>query len=1244
MRLATLPRLLKLTLILVAVLVYLGVYFVFWPLLGASSTVFSFLPVVIASILFGMWGGVVGSIFIALLDVGLFLLEGPSGLVRNLRMGTAGFVSLFVGGVIVGRLSDLSRRFGQELVERKRIEVALRQSEARWRMYFEKANDLIFTLDSDGLINSVNQAAFDTLGYRSDELLGHDPIEYVAPEARPKVTPLLQEILNGGPGKRVDIEVLSKNGSRLTLEIRGFSIYDQGRLVETFHIARDIGQRKKVEAALRASEERYRGLFATAQRQAQELALLEQVRTALAREIAMPVIYRTIVDAIAQHFSYEQISIYILQADILVLQEQLGYDHVFAQIPLTKGICGRVASTGQPVLLEDVQGDPIFLGAIEGIVSEVCVPLMDGGRVVGVLNVESANGRKLGADDLRRLNMLSEHIGIALGRARYYAEVRESETRFRKVFEEGPFGMAMVNLDGRLMEVNPMFCQILGYTEPELKNMAFGDFTHPEDLAADLEYARQLIAGQLPEYKLEQRFIRKDGQVVWSSLTATTVRDEAGAVLYVLLMVDDITGRKRIEAAEREQRLLAEVLRDTGALLNSTLQFENVLESILSNAKRVVPHDAASIMLVENETARVVGCREYNLPGLEDATLGLQIKISDTPHLRHMAETGSPMAIPETRGSPHWREFAETYWVRSYAGAPIQIKNQTVGFLSLESAIPDFFNHSHAEGLQAFANQAAAAIENARLYGNLQQYARQMALLNEITHFAVSAPSIRQMLNSVVSRLAELIGADGAYITLWDAARQEPVPVAAYGPLDDFYSSIQIEPGEITMTSSALQAGHALAVEDVFNSPYVSARLAALFPESSLLGLPLIADDRKLGAALLSFRQPHHFTADEIALGEQAAVQIALAIAKSQLLEAERQRTSQLSRANSLILALGHVAAQAETASDPDGVIETLGSELKKLGVNCLVALPAAETKGLVIRYLSIEPPAIKYIETVAGKRLDKLVLTPDLFPYYEEVISARQPLFLTDVEPNISPFFPGPQQPLVREIVRLVQVTPATRIICLPLIAEDHVLGFLALWGEGLEAGDLPAASIFGSQVAIALENARLYSKVQQMAITDELTGFYNRRGLFEFGRREVERSARFNRPLCAVMLDIDHFKQVNDRFGHPLGDQVLHGLAERCRSHVREIDIFGRYGGEEFVLLLPENDIAMAYVVAERLRQVVAEMPLETDQGEISITISLGVTAATQDTKDLPSLIERADQALYLAKHSGRNRVAVR
>jgi diguanylate cyclase (GGDEF)-like protein len=180
-----------------------------------------------------------------------------------------------------------------------------------------------------------------------------------------------------------------------------------------------------------------------------------------------------------------------------------------------------------------------------------------------------------------------------------------------------------------------------------------------------------------------------------------------------------------------------------------------------------------------------------------------------------------------------------------------------------------------------------------------------------------------------------------------------------------------------------------------------------------------------------------------------------------------------------------------------------------------------------------------------------------------------------------------------------------------------------------------------FAEHAALAIDNARIFDEAKQLAYTDELTGLYNRRGLVEAGRREVERSYRYEHKLSAILMDIDHFKLVNDTYGHGAGDQVLGLIGDRFRTGLRWSDIVGRYGGEEFLVLLPEADLKGAMRAAERLRKLISGDPYQLEECELRLTVSLGVAMMDASFSDLGELIKRADDALYLAKQSGRNRV---
>ncbi len=235
-----------------------------------------------------------------------------------------------------------------------------------------------------------------------------------------------------------------------------------------------------------------------------------------------------------------------------------------------------------------------------------------------------------------------------------------------------------------------------------------------------------------------------------------------------------------------------------------------------------------------------------------------------------------------------------------------------------------------------------------------------------------------------------------------------------------------------------------------------------------------------------------------------------------------------------------------------------------------------------------------------------------------------------------------------------LLEGRPAEEVIggqiylCLPLCSRaGRRRGVLCLLltarREAVAAGRERALyETFVALAAEALENARQYEEARGEALTDPLTGLANRRALDERLRLELERARRSRQPVSVLMVDIDHFKRINDRHGHAAGDAVLSRLATILRQEIRSIDLAARYGGEEFVVLLPATPAPAAYAVAERIRRAVAREAFALPGGQmLRVQASIGIASFPDDDPEGGHLLERADEALYAAKGAGRNRV---
>ena len=231
-------------------------------------------------------------------------------------------------------------------------------------------------------------------------------------------------------------------------------------------------------------------------------------------------------------------------------------------------------------------------------------------------------------------------------------------------------------------------------------------------------------------------------------------------------------------------------------------------------------------------------------------------------------------------------------------------------------------------------------------------------------------------------------------------------------------------------------------------------------------------------------------------------------------------------------------------------------------------------------------------------------------------------------------------------KLSRLAREEHLRCFICLPLTSRDRRLGVIYFYRTDRDTftpTEIELLTTFASLAAQAIEKARLYAQVQEQARTDALTGLNNRGEFQRQLKEEVERSHRYNRSFSLLMLDIDHFKTVNDSYGHQAGDEVLRVLAARLREQTRPVDHAARYGGEEFVVILPETTNEGALALAERLRTAVAGTAVPvTEARTISVTISIGVATFPADAGSETALIAAADAALYAAKEGGRNRIS--
>ncbi|TAJ07404.1 MAG: diguanylate cyclase [Nitrospirae bacterium] len=217
--------------------------------------------------------------------------------------------------------------------------------------------------------------------------------------------------------------------------------------------------------------------------------------------------------------------------------------------------------------------------------------------------------------------------------------------------------------------------------------------------------------------------------------------------------------------------------------------------------------------------------------------------------------------------------------------------------------------------------------------------------------------------------------------------------------------------------------------------------------------------------------------------------------------------------------------------------------------------------------------------------------------------------------------------------------------VLEVPLRVAQEPVGFLRLQRgsrEPFEPYHVELIKAVTTSLALALRNAEAHLQVQSQALTDGLTNLLNRRAFTNILAREFREAERYQTPLCLIMLDVDHFKSVNDRFGHPVGDRLLQDVAGLIGQAIRTVDIATRYGGEEFAIILPRTDVAQAQVLANRIRELLAQQTFLADGARFGLTVSMGIAQTPNpQIATVDDLVAAADEALYQAKTRGRNRV---
>jgi diguanylate cyclase (GGDEF)-like protein len=503
--------------------------------------------------------------------------------------------------------------------------------------------------------------------------------------------------------------------------------------------------------------------------------------------------------------------------------------------------------------------------------------------------------------------------------------------------------------------------------------------------------------------------------------------------------------------------------------------------------------------------------------------------------------------------------------------------------------------------LHALCDVIALAMSNHQLLTERDRRLQIQQTLFDLSQAVVSVLDVDELIPKIVRNAVNLVGGASGCVGMWDEARGV---LSIRAPFNCPRSLLEPGPDvKERLFRQVIRDGKPSLLD---GSSEVS-RLDAWLGQgeiTSAVGVPLRQDKRVTGVLLVSTNRPNvHFNWEDAGLLEAFADLAAIAMANARLFRQINLKADQMD-------ALLKISRRLTESLKLESVLNAVLKEATVFIRADAGLVHLAQHNGLEYRPVALFGP-IKEMTSRLSVPLEQIIRTA-----------------VTKGEP--------------------VKVNAGPLVISVPLMAGTKRVGALTCVAgsdQSFTDDDVTFLWTLASHATVAIENARLHEETREQSIRDALTGLYNVRRLRDALAEEMQRTDRYGHELSFLMIDIDHFKQFNDTFGHQQGDIVLQSVATIVGSSLRSIDQVFRYGGEELCVLLPETSKSQALLVAERIRAAVAGFSFQSDRGASlgKVTVSIGLASAPADAKMQEDLIARADEALYRAKAAGRNRVHV-
>jgi len=646
-------------------------------------------------------------------------------------------------------------------------------------------------------------------------------------------------------------------------------------------------------------------------------------------------------------------------------------------------------------------------------------------------------------------------------------------------------------------------------------------------------------------------------------------------------------------------------------------QIEQNLSQALERVLNVVRIPAGALSLphadADGPTSLIVTglddsfCTAMQGPRLDEYFINLVARLGGLVVFRDLTREASWEALEKEESFRHVRQVFLAQGLRTVVGISLQAKERVSGVLLLGTPDNRSFTPAERRLLLALGQQIGMAVENSYLIQQTSRRTEELHVLNEIGRALSSTLDLDALLERVYSEMRRGIDVSSFFIAFYQPKSAEvrfEIEVT-----EGERSPKRSRPAGNHMVEHVVRSGQPMLIRERYREEAARLGFEPLRAVGSICAVPLILYDHAVGVMAVHSTKERAFDEGHVEFLRVLASEAVIAMENARLFAEEQKRSRQL-------MLINNVSSHAITTLDPDEMLAKITAEMEKhLGYDHFgIAILDYAVKELVV-------------QAEAGAR--------------REAVGRRIGLG----EGLIGQVARSGQLGIVREATastpRLVLAGSAAGV-ALPITYGEQFLGVLYI--ECSEPRDFPEQEVLllrtlADLFAGALHNALTFQKAQEQAITDGLTGVKTHRFLMEALSSEWKRSTRANRPLALVLMDLDHFKFVNDFYGHLEGDVVLQRVGHILEQNCRRSDVVARYGGDEFVILMPETTVEQARQLANKLRGWIASDPLLRDK---NITASFGIAAFPVHGSTPQELIQVADSSMYLSKHQGGNSVS--